>query len=118
LYALGQGLRASLLPAINLSQISEFSLVLLQVGVLAGQVTPKVASAASLAFVLLAVTSTFMMTQSDPLTRRAVAALKRAGLRDLDQDAPAPGGAMERDSERPIMLLGFYRVASSLLGEI
>jgi predicted Kef-type K+ transport protein len=30
LYALNQGLRASLLPAINLAQISEFSLVLIQ----------------------------------------------------------------------------------------
>ncbi len=33
LYAMRQGLRASFLPAINLAQISEFSLVLIQVGV-------------------------------------------------------------------------------------
>ena len=48
LYAMRQGLRASLLPAINLAQISEFSLVLIQVGVQSGQTTPQVASAASL----------------------------------------------------------------------
>ena len=40
LYLMRQGLRASLLPAINLAQISEFSLVLIQVGVQSGQTTP------------------------------------------------------------------------------
>ena len=55
LYAMRQGLRASILPAINLAQISEFSLVLIQVGVQSGQTTPGVAGAASTAFVVLAV---------------------------------------------------------------
>ena len=41
LYAMRQGIRASLLPAINLAQISEFSLVLIQVGVQANQVQPS-----------------------------------------------------------------------------
>jgi len=41
LYALRQGLRTSIVPAINLAQISEFSLVLIQVGVQAGQITAQ-----------------------------------------------------------------------------
>ena len=65
LYAMRQGLRASMLPAINLAQISEFSLVLIQVGVQSGQTTPGVAGAASTAFVVLAVLSTFLMMHSD-----------------------------------------------------
>ena len=69
LYAMRQGLRASILPAINLAQISEFSLVLIQVGVQSGQTTPGVAGAASTAFVVLAVLSTFVMMNSDPITR-------------------------------------------------
>ena len=40
LYAMRQGLRASLLPAINLAQVSEFSLVLMQIGVQSGHTTP------------------------------------------------------------------------------
>jgi predicted Kef-type K+ transport protein len=43
-----QGLRASLLPAINLSQISELSLVLIQIGVQSEQIIPETASAAHL----------------------------------------------------------------------
>ena len=65
LYAMRQGLRASLLPAINLAQISEFSLVLIQIGVQSGHTTPGIAGAASTAFVVLAVLNTFVMMRSD-----------------------------------------------------
>ena len=55
LYLMKQGLRASLLPAINLAQISEFSLVVIQTGISAGHITTETSSAASFAFVVLAV---------------------------------------------------------------
>jgi len=116
LYLMKQGLRASLLPSINLAQISEFSLVLMTVGVQAQQITPDTASAASFAFVILAVMSTFMMANSDSLVRQGVALLKRMGLRDLDQaHADADHGGHET---RKILLLGFYRTASSFLAEL
>ena len=41
LYLMQQGLRASLLPAINLAQISEFSLVVIQTGIAAGHITHR-----------------------------------------------------------------------------
>ena len=69
LYLMKQGLRASLLPAINLAQISEFSLVVIQTGVAAGHIQTETASAASFAFVVLAVLSTFVMMRSDQITR-------------------------------------------------
>jgi Kef-type K+ transport system membrane component KefB len=118
LYAMKQGLRASLLPAINLSQISEFSLVVIQVGLLSGHIRPETSSAASFAFAILAVASTFVMTRSDPITRQAIGLLKRLGLRDLDQPGAAdddPGG---HGGARRIVILGFFRAASALLSEI
>jgi Kef-type K+ transport system membrane component KefB len=119
LYLMKQGLRASLIPAINLSQISEFSLVVIQVGVLARHVTPETANAASFAFVILAVLSTFLMTQNDPITRRAIGVLKRLGLRDLDQsDEAAAGHDGGHGAARRIVILGFFRAASALLAEI
>ena len=116
LYLMRQGLRASLVPAINLAQISEFSLVLIQVGLQSGHASPSTASAASLAFVALAVASTFLMMRSDQLSRRAIPALKRIGLSDLDHrpsDADSPA-----ERKRRILVLGFYRVASSFLSEL
>src|SRR5258705_3277671 len=61
LYLMKQGLRASLLPAINLAQISEFSLVVIQTGVTAGHITTETSSAASFAFVVLAVLRNLIM---------------------------------------------------------
>src|SRR6201994_4717789 len=72
LYLMKQGLRASLLPAINLAQISEFSLVVIQTGGAAGHIRTETSSAASFAFVVLAVLSTFVMTRSDDITRVTV----------------------------------------------
>ena len=84
LYFMKQGLRASLLPALNLAQISEFSLVIIQTGIVAGHITAETSSAASFAFVILAVLSTFVIMRSDPITRWAIGALKGIGFRDLD----------------------------------
>lgn len=119
LYLMKQGLRASLLPAINLAQISEFSLVVIQTGVVAGHIQTQTASAASFAFVILAVISTFVMVRSDEITRAAIAPLKRIGLRDLDHSQSHDAGHEEGHGEaRRIVILGFFRAASALLSEI
>jgi Kef-type K+ transport system membrane component KefB/voltage-gated potassium channel Kch len=118
LYAMRQGIRASLLPAINLAQISEFSLVLIQVGVQANQVQPATASAASAAFVVLAVVSTFLMMRSDAITRGAIPVFKRFGLNDLDQAHAETEPETQDERKRRIVVLGFYRVASSFLAEL
>jgi Kef-type K+ transport system membrane component KefB/voltage-gated potassium channel Kch len=116
LYAMKQGLRASILPAINLAQVSEFSLVLIQVGVQSGQASAESASAVSFAFIILAVVSTFLIMRSDPISRHAIATLKRIGLRDLDH-ANADADA-DADRKHRILVLGFYRVASSFLSDL
>ncbi len=119
LYLMRQGLRTSLLPAVNLAQISEFSLVVIQTGVLAKHISTQTANAASFAFVLLAVISTFLIGRSDRIVRAAIAPLKRLGLRDLDAAELAATEAGEGSgAARRIVILGFYRAASALLGEI
>jgi Kef-type K+ transport system membrane component KefB len=118
LYVLKNGLRASLLPAINLSQVSEFSLVVLALGLDKHQVSDTSKGLVSFAFVLLAALSTFAMMKSDRLTRGLIPWLKRAGLRDLDDSAaPAPTGDHGHGGAR-ILLIGFFRTASSLLEEL
>jgi Kef-type K+ transport system membrane component KefB len=119
LYLMKQGLRASLLPAINLAQISEFSLVVIQTGIAAGHIQTRTASAASFAFVILAVVSTFVMVRSDQITRFAIGRLKRIGLRDLDHSHSHDAGHEDGHGEaRRIVILGFFRAASALLSEI
>lgn len=120
LYLMKQGLRASLLPAINLAQISEFSLVVIQTGVADNHIAPETANAASFAFVVLAVLSTFVMTRSDEIIRRAISPLKRIGLRDLDHGSghAEEGHEGGHGDARRIVILGFFRAASALLAEI
>src|SRR6476620_3435655 len=84
LYLMKQGLRASLLPAINLAQISEFSLVVIQTGVAAGHIKTETSNAVSFAFVVLAVISAFFMVRSGEITKGLIGPLKKIGLRDLD----------------------------------
>jgi voltage-gated potassium channel Kch len=118
LYLMKQGLRASLLPAINLAQISEFSLVVIQTGLVAGHIKTQTASAASFAFVVLAVLSTFAIGRSDQLSRSALGLLKRLGFRDLDRSGEDGHGGGGHGEPRRIVILGFFRAASALLSEI
>jgi Kef-type K+ transport system membrane component KefB/voltage-gated potassium channel Kch len=119
LYVMKQGLRASLLPAINLAQISEFSLVVMQTGVAAGHITTETSGAVSFAFVVLAVLSTFAIVRSDEITRMAIRRLKQIGVRDLDHGRSADGEEKSGHGEsRRIVILGFFRAASALLAEL
>ncbi|MES5487980.1 cation:proton antiporter [Bradyrhizobium sp. INPA03-11B] len=121
LYLMKQGLRASLLPAINLAQISEFSLVVIQTGVAANHIGTETASAASFAFVVLAVLSTFAMGRSDQIVRGLIGPLKRIGLRDLDHVGEGRGEAGQEGGHgeiRRIVILGFFRAASALVSQI
>ncbi|QOZ36016.1 cation:proton antiporter [Bradyrhizobium sp. CCBAU 53421] len=121
LYLLKQGLRASLLPAINLAQISEFSLVVIQTGVAANHIGTETANAASFAFVVLAVLSTFAMARSDQIVRGLIGPLKRIGLRDLDHVGAGGGEAGQEGGHgeiRRIVILGFFRAASALISQI
>ncbi len=120
LYLMGQGLRTSLIPAINLCQVSEFSLVVLALGAQAGHLAhPATSGMVALAFALMAAVSSFGIAKSDGFARRSIPWLKRAGLRDLDHatdDAHAEGGHGHGSAR--IVFLGFFRTASSLLEEM
>jgi hypothetical protein len=119
LYLMKQGLRASILPAINLAQISEFSLVVIQTGIVAGHIKTETASAVSFAFVVLAVISTFFMMRSGEITQGLIGPLKRIGLRDLDHGQAGEAGHEGGHGEtRRIVILGFFRAASALVAEI
>ena len=120
LYLMRQGLRTSIVPALNLCQVSEFSLVVLALGAQAGHLaSPATRGIVALAFTLLAVVSTFGMAKSDGLVRALIPWLKKHGLRDLDHaadDADALAGTHGHGAR--IVFVGFFRAASSLLEEL
>jgi Kef-type K+ transport system membrane component KefB len=115
LYAMRQGYRVSLLPAINLCQMSELSLVLLALGKASGDVSDNIIGIAAFAFSFLAIGSTYAILANDSLLRKTTPLLKKMGLHDLDHTAFL---ARADAQPRRICLLGFCWTASSLLAEI
>ena len=115
LYSMRQGYRVSLLPAINLCQMSELSLVLLALGNKNGDVSDNIIGIAAFSFALLAVDSTYAIFKNDYILDKTVPWLNKIGFRDLDQAAPADSGG---GKPKRICLLGFSWTASSLLEEI
>jgi len=115
LYLMRQGFRVSLLPAINLSQLSELSLVLLALGLKSGDVSANTVGIAAFSFAFLAVGSTYGILKSDGLLRTLTPWLRKLDLKDLDQDENENSGG---EKSKRICLLGFSWTASSLLAEI
>jgi len=115
LYAMKQGYRVSLLPAINLCQMSELSLVLLALGQKSGDVSDNVIGIAAFGFSFLAIGSTYGILANDTLLRKITPLLRKMGLHDLDHTAFLTRADA---SPRRICLLGFCWTASSFLAEI
>jgi Kef-type K+ transport system membrane component KefB len=111
----GQGLRASFIPAVNLAQVSELSMVILALGAGFGHVSESARGMMAYTFVLMGVASTYAINFSDPLFRFAAPWLSKLGFRDLDQQT----AFFRKPQAKPrIFLLGFSWTASSLVEEI
>jgi Kef-type K+ transport system membrane component KefB len=115
LYAMRQGYRVSLLPAINLCQMSELSLVLLALGKASGDVSADVIGIAAFSFAFLAIGSTYAILGNDSLLRHTTPLFRKLGLHDLDHTSFL---ARADAQPRRVCLLGFHWTASSLLAEI
>ena len=114
LYTLGSGQRLAVLATVNLSQLSEFALVVVALGVTYGHVGRDVLTTAIWAFAVLAVLSTYAIAASHAIERRLARVLSAVGLSDL-------GRRLDEERAhhpRPIAVLGFFRVASALIEEI
>ncbi len=116
LYLMKHGNRGSLVPGINLSQVSEFSLVILSLGVSYGHISSDLLSAFIIALVFTALLSSLLIPRSHQIYRGLNPLLEKLGLRDRIDFEDASGGSKESGAK--IVFLGFYREASSLLHEI
>ena len=114
LYLVGSGLRVSNLATINLSQMSEFSLVVLSLGVNFGHIEADTLTYGIWVFALLAVSSTYCIMYSHGLQTYLSRVEKAVGIRDItgvDDDAKLA-------RRHNIVIVGFFRVASEFLKEI
>lgn len=117
LYWFRYGNRGSLIPALNLSQVSEFSLVLVSLGVTYRHVRPEILSAFVFGLVVTALMSSYLIPNGHAVYRWLNPLLERLGFRD---DVVHDDNSNVRPLTLPprVVLLGFYREASSLLQEM
>jgi hypothetical protein len=116
LRGLGLGHRASLLPAINLAQMSEFAMVIAAIGLGYQHIDQKTVSVLIFVFAFTSVASTYLIGYSHALQQTLAGWLRAAGLNDLDAgngDAPAGPAHAGKD----VVLLGFFLEASALIHE-
>jgi Kef-type K+ transport system membrane component KefB len=118
LYALRLGHRASLLPAINLAQVSEFSIVIASLGFSqkpVQQIPADVVTVVIMTFAITAVLSTYMINASHRVQKVLSGGLKLLRIKDLD--VALTGEEAHEERKETVVFLGFFRDASSVLHE-
>ncbi|MCE9599887.1 MAG: cation:proton antiporter [Spirochaetia bacterium] len=113
--ALGNGLRAGFITALNLSQISEFSLVILALGVGYKHIDPGLASLVLTAMIITSVVSTYVIKFNDRIASFLIGFFARTGLRDTPAAAT---GDSHGHGEAEIVVLGYFRIARAFLDRL
>jgi len=114
LYLLKNGNRVSLLTSINLSQLSEFALVITAIGLKSQHIVPDIQAIIIFVFVITSISSTYMIKYNQQLQAVLSKVVEWVGFKDLETplaDEPA-------EAPKAIALLGFFRVASAFVREI
>jgi len=112
LYFTGADRRNAEVTAVRMAQISEFSLVVTFLGITLGHLSPDLATAIILAFVMTALTTGPFYHYAYDIHTFLSPVLRRLGFK-----SPARS---DNDDEREwrLVILGFHRIASSLLHDI
>mmetsp|Transcript_77180 Transcript_77180/g.194085 ORF Transcript_77180/g.194085 Transcript_77180/m.194085 type:complete len:369 (+) Transcript_77180:2-1108(+) len=116
-YLLGGGERLGAVSTINLSQISEFALVICSLGMTHGHVDEDTLTVLIWTFSLLAILSSFMIGHNYTIYGVLARTTKRAlGRRPaVNGDTPSAEEEGPDHVDRNIILLGFHKVAAMLV---
>ncbi|HXG38996.1 MAG TPA: cation:proton antiporter [Bacteroidota bacterium] len=113
-YFLKFGSRVGLLSSLALSQSSEFSLVIVTLGLGYGHISQEIVSLVAVTLVVTSTLSTYLIQASHGIARRVLPLLERIGLKSSHhQNEQTPHSA-----EGAIVLLGCHRLGSSLVYDL
>lgn len=114
LYSLKNGHRVSLLSSINLSNVSEFSLVICTIGIAQGHISQDILTTVIFIFVLSSIIAPYFIKFNDPVQKSLTKVLLKMGLKDISDTEEKAHEKASKD----VALLGIFREASSLIAEI
>ena len=115
LYWLGNGVRASLIPAINLAPISEFSLVITSLGLALNHISSELVATLTFVFAITSTLSTYLIAYNHEIQSRLAPLLLKVGFTSGTDNDNVTEAAEEENS---IVFLGCFREASSILHEL
>jgi Kef-type K+ transport system membrane component KefB len=113
-YLVRGSLYAGIVTALNLAQISEFSLVILTLGIGYGHVSAQVVAVMVTAMILTSLVSPYLIGANDRIARILLRPFERSSWR---QDR-AGGPEAEAQPAREIVLLGHFRIAQAVLDQV
>jgi Kef-type K+ transport system membrane component KefB len=105
LKVLGYDRRVGILTSISIAQVSEFSLVIAQIGLTQGHISQEIVSIVALSMVVTCTVSTYMIMANQQIALR----LSRTQMLAETQKSEAVTGPS------PIVLIGTHRVGSALI---
>lgn len=114
LYLMKNGLRASIIPSINLAQMSEFSLVIVSLGLGFNHIDSQVVGILTFVFAITSVLSTYMIQYNHQIQLRIAPLLEKIGIRDIKDQIET---AVHEDTKE-IVFLGFFQESSSIFHEM
>ncbi len=111
---LGAGRRMALITSINLSQVSEFALVITAIGYSLGHIGDTTVTLVIFSFLITSIVSTYFIQFNYQIQTVVGKTLDLVGLRGKE------GAKVEEEEghSRSIIILGFHQTASSLLCEL
>ena len=112
MYFTGGDQRHAEVASIRLAQISEFGLVISYLGTQYGHISNEFASAIIFAFIITALLTPALYKHAYRIHAWMAPYLQAIGFREPEE------GAVDTEREFDLVLLGFHRVASSLLHDI
>jgi Kef-type K+ transport system membrane component KefB len=111
LRAFRYGNRVGLLTSIALSQVSEFSLVIVSLGLALKHISQEIVTITALALVVTSTISTYLIQFDQALVGRLLGWFSRRGIVDPQESETKAGGPRHHD----LVVLGCHRAGSSLV---
>jgi len=108
LYLGRKGIRVSFLVPLNIAQISEFSLIIVAIGMGYGHIDETIMTLVLFTLLITFTLSTYTIGLHHNLYKIVYRILSKLGLKDIEAEKT-------EEIQRPILLLGFNKIASSFL---
>ena len=113
-----RGLKNGLVTSLNLSQISEFSLVIIALGQGYGHVTGEVRSLILNSMILSSVLSTYLIIFNHETAGFFTKILNKIGISDRKKEEQIKVESTDEEGKRDIVLLGYFRIGQSLVNYV